>query len=388
VEKHEEKDATFLDYAASDVISNEALREFCSVSRLYGNSSGINKHAKILRGIEEESAKTIAEKLNARPEQILFVNNSTMANNIAILGVAYNFPGCHLITSKIEHKSVLSIFKRLENTGYRVTYLDVDKFGNVNLEQLSKSIRSDTKLISIQTFNSEIGTMQNMEAIGEIARKRGVLFHSDAAQSFCKYELDAEKTNVDLITLSGYKIGAPKGIAALYIRDKSRLRPILFGSGSQFFPGTKSTALIASLAAAVKSFRYDMARIRQNFHILTKELKKIGGVCINSTTPSHVVSVAIGGVLLKDILKEMKDYSFSAGCSCMGQESSNVVQAIDPERKLPTCILRISFSDKVDPADLIAFAKRLAKVVITLRRGKSIGIGCESVDEKGSGYFH
>jgi cysteine desulfurase len=220
--------------------------------------------------------------------------------------------------------------------------------------------------------------MQDVKAIGEIARKHGILFHSDASQSFCKYDLDVEALNIDLLTVSGYKIGAPKGIAALYVRDKTALRPILFGSGDPFFPGTKSTASIASFAAAVEHFSFDKNRINENFRVLASELSKIDDIYINSSTPSHVLSVSIGGVLLKDVLKRMKNYSFSAGCSCLGQEKSNVIQAIDPDGKLPSCTLRISFSDQIRLEDLVEFAKNLRKTVNLLRGAKSVGTGCQS----------
>jgi cysteine desulfurase len=272
---------------------------------------------------------------------------------------------------------MLNIFKHLENSGHRVTYLDVDRFGNVNLEQLVKSIGDDTKLISIQTFNSEIGTIQNIKAIGDISKKRGILFHSDAAQSFCKYDIDVDDAKIDLLTISGYKIGAPKGIAALYIRDKSKLQPIVFGSGDPFSPGTKPTPLMASFASAVKNFHLDRANINKNFHTMVYELSKINDVHINSSSPSHVISISIGGVLLKDLLEQMKNYSFSAGCSCLGQEQSNVMQAIDPKGELPSCTIRISFSDKTKSQDLIKFAQILKKTVEQLRRSKSIRIGCQ-----------
>jgi cysteine desulfurase len=376
------QEVMFLDYAASAPINVESLKKFNEVSFLDGNSSGFNHHAKILQEIEKKSANVIAGKINADSgAQIVFTNNATMANNIAILGVIGNHKKCHIITSKIEHKSVLNAFKHLENDGYKVTYLDVDRYGNVDLEQLNKSIRKNTKLISIQMLNSEIGTIQNMEAIGKIAAKHGVLFHSDAAQSFCKYNIDVQKMNIDLLTISGYKIGAPSGIAALYVKNRKELKPILFGSGDELSPGTKPTALIAALAAAIENFQFDKARIDENFQALTNELLKIDDVHINSATPSHVVSVSIGGILLKDLLEKIENYSFSAGCSCLGQGQSNVMLAIDPEGKLPACTIRISFSHQVKTEDLVAFARHLRETVLQLRRGKKVGSGCSSQNQ-------
>jgi cysteine desulfurase len=346
-----------------------------------GNSSGINPHAKALKSIEDNASMVIAEKLGAQPEQILFTSSATISNNIAILGVAHKNPGCHLITSKIEHKSVLNIFNRLENNGYSATYLNVDRYGNINLDQLRRSIRPDTKLISIQTLNSEIGVIQNINAIGQIAKDHGVLFHSDGAQAFGKYDINVEKANLDFLTISGHKIGAPKGIAALYIRDRSKMQPIFFGSGDNLFPGTKSTALIAALAATVSNCHFDRAKIDRNFYLLISKLLLMDDIYINSLLPSHIVSISIGGVLLKDVLERMREYSFSAGCSCIGQGTSNVILAIDPQKKLPSCTLRISFSDSVYPADLINFAEKLKITVEQLRKEKNIAPGC-SVDKQ------
>ena len=227
-----------LDYAACADSSLEALLEFVNVSVLAGNSSGINPHAERLRYIEYISAEVIAQKMKTSGDKLLFVTSASMANNIAILGVAKKHPGCHMITTKIEHKSVLNIFKYLETQGYRVTYLNVDRNGLIDMNQLQKSISSDTKLISIQMVNSEIGALQDMDAIGKLARQHNVLFHSDASQAFGKYDIDVDKIGIDLLTVSGYKIGAPKGIAALYVKDADKmLEPVLYGSGNPLFSG-------------------------------------------------------------------------------------------------------------------------------------------------------
>lgn len=371
-----DSDENYLDSAASWDISEDSVSEFIKVTRLNGNSSGVNAHAKRLKELEKIVTQIIANKINAQPKQIYFTSSATLSNNIAILGVAYKHPKCHLITSKIEHKSVLNVFKHLEQLGWRVTYLNVNQFGKVDLKQLNSCLQPDTKLISIQMFNSEIGTLQNLFEIGQIAHEKGILFHSDASQSFCKYDIDVEKMHIDLITVSGYKIGSPKGIGVLYVRDSSQLQPIIFGSGDKLFPGTKPTALICAFAKAVDTFKIDKNAIARNFQVLVHELKKIPDIFVNSQTPSHVISVSIDKISLSDILERMNNYSFSAGCSCSGGEHSNVLEAIDPNHTLPNCTLRISFTDRTTEKTLIDFSQKLGKVVETLRKEKVVGKGC------------
>lgn len=374
--------STYLDYAASAHINDESLKKFNKVSKLDGNSSGFNLHAQKLKQIEKKSAEIIAKKIECKPEQILFTNSATMSNNLAILGVAYKYPGCHLITSKIEHKSVLNVFKYLENSGYKVTYIDVDRYGNLDLDQLKKSIKSETRLVSIQSFNSEIGTRQNVVAISEIIKNsanKNILFHSDISQSFGKYPTDFSV--FDMATFSGYKIGSPKGIAALYIKDRTKIAPILFGSGDELFPGSKPTALIAAFAKAVEVYKLNLKIIERNFTRLKEEIQKIGDVYINSEKPSHVFSVSIKGVLLKDLIERVKDFSFSSGCSCLGQGESNVKEAIDPKGKIPSATLRISFSDKVPEENLVNFAKRLKAEIEKLREKKPVSNNCEKQED-------
>ncbi len=364
----------YLDYASSASIKLEALDEFVAVSKLEGNSSGISSYSKRLKEIENKSSAVIAKKLGVNQEQIHFVSSATFANNAVILGVAYKHPKCHLITSKIEHKSVLACFKHLEKQGYKVTYLDVDNRGQIDLNHLRKSVRNDSKLISIQTLNSEIGVMQNIEEIGRIAHDNKILFHTDASQSFCKYDIDV--SNIDFMTVSGYKIGAPKGVAALYVKDASELQSVLFGSGDDVFPGTKSTALIASFAKAVEVSSWNLDVIYRNYQALVSEFSDFAGVYINSN-PSHIFSISVEGVLLADLLNSLEGYGFSAGCSCLGDEKSNVIDAIDPEKKLPPCTIRISFSDKTSESDLIDFAKKIKTIVEKLRLEKTIDNGCQ-----------
>lgn len=360
---------TYLDYAASYSIDEEALKVFCDVSRLQGNSSGFNPHAHRLREIENFATSVICRKIKAQySSQLTYTQNATTANNMAILGVAYKNPGCHLITTKIEHKSILNTFRHLEEKGYKVTYLNVDQSGKINLEELELAIRPNTKLISVQMLNSELGTLQDISGISKIAKKHSILFHSDASQSFCKYDIDVQKLGVDLLTISGYKIGAPKGIAALYAKSEEILEPLFFGSGRIYSPGTTPTALIAAFAKAVENFYMDKVKIEDLYLSFTNELKKIEDIVINSTSPSFIVSFSIGGVELQDLIQKLPEFSFSSGCSCNATSGSDVIRAIDPNGKLPKTTLRISFSDKIKKDVLIKFALKLKEAVHELRK--------------------
>lgn len=359
----------YLDFAASYHIQQKALDKFLEVSKMDGNSSGFNNHSEKLKNIERKSTQTICQKIHAQfSNQLTYTPNATFANNIVILGIAKKNPHCHFITTKIEHKSILNVFQYLETKGYEITYLKVDKNGNIDLKDLENNIRKNTKLISIQTLNSEIGVRQNLEAIGEIADKYKIPFHSDASQSFCKYNIDVQASHIDFLTISGYKIGAPKGIAALYTRDSSLLDPLFFGSGQCFSPGTLPSALIASFATAVENFTFDLTRIEYLFNFICQKLQEIQGVTINSKYPGFIVSFSISDIDLNLLNEEMADFSYSSGCSCNTTSRSNVIDAIDPDHNLPHTTLRLSFSDKTSEKDLENFVKKLNKSIEKIRK--------------------
>ena len=372
----------YLDYAAAAPISLKAKETMDQVSMMRGNSSGISEFSKKMRDIEERSARIIADKINADSiDQIVFVNNATVANNIAILGFARKNPDACFITSKIEHKSILKVFEYLKTQNANVNFLDVNQFGFVDLKQLEKILRENVRkkiFVSIQTLNSEIGTIQPIEKIGKLVKKYGGVLHSDASQSFGKYDINVKDAEIDFLTMSGYKIGAPKGIAALYVRDRKLIAPILFGTGDELFPGTKPTALIAAFAAAVSSYHFDRREVYKKCDALMREFRRFDGIHVNSPYDSHIVSISIDGVLLKDLLKRLRGYAFSSGCSCSGMDQSNVLKAIDPEEKLPSCTIRISFSDKIQDQKLKDFARRLMNVVEELRKKKDVKSSCEN----------
>ena len=201
----------------------------------YGNSSSLHSVGRVAKDELDKSREKISKKINSKNHKLIFTSGGTESNNFAIKGLAEtNKTKKHIITTKIEHDCVLNTTKFLERNGYTVTYLDVDKSGFVNLEQLEKTIRKDTLLVSVIHGNNEIGTIQDLREIGKIVHEKGSLFHTDACQSFTKVPIDLEKDNIDLLTINAHKIYGPKGIGGLSVREGIKLEPLLHGGGHEY----------------------------------------------------------------------------------------------------------------------------------------------------------
>jgi len=201
----------------------------------YGNSSSLHSVGRVAKDELDKAREKISKKVNSKNHKLIFTSGGTESNNFAIKGLAEtNKTKKHIITTKIEHDCVLNTTKFLERNGYTVTYLDVDKSGFVNLEQLEKTIRKDTLLVSVIHGNNEIGTIQDLREIGKIVHEKGSLFHTDACQSFTKVPIDLEKDNIDLLTINAHKIYGPKGVGGLFVREGIKLEPLLHGGGHEY----------------------------------------------------------------------------------------------------------------------------------------------------------
>ena len=211
----------YFDNSATTRIKEEVLNEmFPYLSKEYGNPSSLYSIGRSAKRAIEEARRRVASLINCKPEEIYFTSCGSESDNTALKGIAYSNKnkGKHIITSKIEHPAILHSCQNLENKGFEVTYLDVDKNGFVNLQSLENSIRSDTILISIMFANNEIGTIEPIEKIAKIAHKNGIIFHTDAVQACGNIPIDVQKMDIDMLSLSGHKIYAPKGIGALYVK--------------------------------------------------------------------------------------------------------------------------------------------------------------------------
>ncbi len=247
----------YFDNAATTPVREEVLQEILPYFReYYGNASSIYSIARESKKALEAARAKVAAAIGATPDEIYFTAGGSESDNMALRGVvnASKKEKKHIITTKIEHHAILHTAEFLETKGVDVTYLNVDEFGKISLEELENAIRPETVLISVMFANNEIGTIQPIAEIAEIAKKHGVLFHTDAVQAVGHVPIDVEKLQVDLLSMSGHKLGAPKGIGAIYIRKGTRISPLIFGGAQEkkLRAGTENIAGIVGLGKAAE----------------------------------------------------------------------------------------------------------------------------------------
>lgn len=331
----------------------------------YGNPSSMHTKGFEAEQYVKKAREIIASSLKAEEKEIIFTSGGTESNNMALIGsaVANKRQGKHMITTKIEHASVHNPLIFLEEQGYEVTYLPVDKNGFVDLEQLRTSIRQDTILVSVMYVNNEIGTCEKIAEISKIIKEQNskTLFHVDAIQGYGKYKIYPKKMGIDLLSISGHKLHGPKGVGVLYVRDKVKIQPILHGGGQQnnMRSGTENVPGIAGLGAAVQEIYQNHAEKIERLYQLKKhfiqEINKIDGVTVNGVhnipvreTAPHVVSVSFDGiraeVLLHDL--ESKGIYVSSGSACASNhpQLSGTLKAVGVKKELLDSTIRFSFS--------------------------------------------
>lgn len=260
----------YFDNAATTQVRPEVVQEMTKYfSESYGNPSSIYKLAQKNKKAVDKGRAQIANVINANPEEIYFTAGGSESDNWALKGIAesYSGKGKHIITSCIEHHAILHTCEYLESIGYEVTYLPVDEFGIVRMEDLKAAVRDDTILISVMFANNEIGSIQPIGEIGAFAREKGIVFHTDAVQAFCHVPIDVKAMNIDILSLSGHKFYGPKGIGAMYLRKGIKIKPLIHGgqqernrrAGTENVPGIVGMGLAAELAA--KELPQEMERL-------------------------------------------------------------------------------------------------------------------------------
>lgn len=352
----------------------------------YGNPSSLHMKGVIAENEVTLARKKIAKTLKVQDKEILFTSGGTESNNLAIIGsaMANQRAGRHIITTSIEHASVSNPMEYLKENGFEITYLGVDKDGHISLEELKDSIRDDTILVSIMQINNEIGAIEPVEEAGRIikAANHPIIFHVDAIQSYGKLVIRPQKLNCDLLSVSGHKIHGPKGSGFLYIKDKTKIKPIIFGGGQQkgMRSGTENVPAIAGLGIACEQI-YDNfdEKIQNLYHIrelFIDRVSQIGGVSINGSTTRdsapHIVSVSIRGVRAEVMLHALEDKQIyvSAGSACSSNKPSisSTLKSIGVEQSLLDSTIRFSFCVNTTEDEIIYAADMMAEIVPMLQR--------------------
>ncbi|MBR2402906.1 MAG: cysteine desulfurase [Lachnospiraceae bacterium] len=328
----------------------------------YGNPSSMH-----LKGVDAEkyiryAKETIAKNLKVSEKEILFTSGGTESDNLALIGVAMaNYRGGkHLITTQIEHPAILNTMKYLETQGFSVTYLPVDSNGRIRLDDLAHAMTRDTILVSIMHTNNEVGSLQPVLEAANLIKSINpkTLFHVDAVQGYGKFRIHPKKMKIDLMSVSGHKIHGPKGIGFLYVNEKVKIKPILFGGGQQsgMRSGTENVPAIAGLAKAVEevyaNLEEDVERLYGIKQYFVDGLKRMDGVYVNGLTGKdsapHVVSVSVRGIRSEVLLHALEDKGIyiSAGSACAARkaETSTTLKAMGIDKDLLDSTVRFSFS--------------------------------------------
>ncbi|MFW6233110.1 MAG: cysteine desulfurase family protein [Nanoarchaeota archaeon] len=372
----------YFDNAASTQVAPEVVKVMKPFfENKYGNASSQHIKGQEARNALEKARKIIAKSINSQENEIYFTSGGTESNNWALKGLYFwnkenKTKKNHIITTKIEHDCVLNTCKWLETQGAKITYLNVDKEGFIDLNELKKAITNKTILVSIIHGNNEIGTIQDIEKIGKICNEKGVLFHTDACQSYTKAELDVKKQNIDLISLNSHKIHGPKGVGALYIKKNVKITPLFHGGGHEkgLRSGTENISGIIGFAQASKVInKKDIEKMNKLKNKLINGLMKINNVKLNGPKErlcnninisfNNIEGEAIGGYL------QQKGICTSTGSACMAHslESSHVLKAIGLTELQANSSLRISISKYTTEKEVDYFLKQINKIVKKLR---------------------
>jgi len=359
----------YLDYCATTPVHpNVQNRMMDALKADFGNPSSLHWAGKDARQLVDLARMNTAGGIKCKPNEIIFTSGATEADNLALFGILKLYPpeDAHLITSSIEHHAVLHAAQRLEQDGYAVTYLSVDKHGLVNPEDVRKAIRPQTRLISNMYVNNETGSIQPVAEIGKIAREYSIPFHTDAVQAIGLFDVNVDKLNVDLLSLSAHKIYGPKGVGALYVRSGIRLSPILFGGRQEraIRAGTENVPGIIGLSAAMNLVREnrveEWARLAELRKYLMDGLQAHGpGVIVNGvteTTAPHIVSVSFIGadaeMLQIRLDNEGVAVSLGSACNSKSIEPSHVLNAMHMPPEQIESTLRISLGMYTTQAEI------------------------------------
>lgn len=359
----------------------------------YGNPSSMHKKGVEAENYIKQAKQILAKLMKVNEKEIFFTSGGTESDNLALIGcaMANQRSGKHIITTKIEHPAVLQTCAYLETLGFEVTYLPVDKTGRICLADLQKAMRKDTILVSIMYVNNEIGSVQPIDEAGALIKKLNpnTLFHVDAVQGFGKYKIYPKRAGIDLMSVSGHKIHAPKGVGILYVGEKVKIHPIIHGgghqknlrSGTENVPGSAGIALAAQMV--YDTLDQDVEKLYTMKKYFVDNVLKIEGVQVNGLVPTqcgydvhqtapHVVSVSIAGVRSEVLLHALEERGIyiSAGSACASNkpQTSATMKAIGLQKEYWDSTIRFSFSSFTTIEELDYALRTLYDLVSQLRR--------------------
>ncbi|WP_374287575.1 IscS subfamily cysteine desulfurase [Pseudomonas fluvialis] len=376
----------YLDYSATTPVDPRVAAKMMECLTLDGNFGNPASRSHLFGWKAEEAAENgrrqVAELVNADPREIVWTSGATESNNLAIKGVAhfYSSKGKHIVTSKIEHKAVLDTCRQLEREGFEVTYLEPGEDGLITPALVESVLRDDTILVSIMHVNNEIGTINDIAAIGELTRSRGILLHSDAAQSTGKVAIDLEQMKVDLMSFSAHKTYGPKGVGALYVRRKPRVRleAQMHGGGHErgMRSGTLATHQIVGMGEAFRIAKEDMAADNQRIAALRdrfyRQVEGMEELYLNGSATAripHNLNLSFNYVEGESLIMALKDLAVSSGSACTSAslEPSYVLRALGRNDELAHSSIRFTFGRFTTEEEVDYAAAKVREAVAKLR---------------------
>ena len=375
----------YFDNSATTRVKDEVFKEMIPyLSIEYGNPSSLYSIGRSAKRAISEARRRVASLINCSPEEIYFTSCGSESDNTALKGIAYanKEKGNHIITSKIEHPAILNSCKNLENKGFKISYIDVDKDGMLNLEKLESEITDQTILISIMYANNEIGTIEPIKEIAQIAHSHGIIFHTDAVQAVGNIPIDVKKMNIDMLSLSGHKLYAPKGIGALYVKSGIEFERFMDGGHQEKNKrsGTENVAEIVALGKACQIAEKNIEQYQQKLknlrdYCLNKIQEKIPDIHINGTMERRLpgnINISFKDLNSGELLLRLDEVGIcaSGGSACSSKEASpsHVLTAIGLPSELSKGALRLTFGDYNSIEDVDYLVENLVRIVEEMRK--------------------
>ena len=376
----------YLDYASTNPVEEGVVKkmtDFMSLDGNFGNPAS-RSHSFGWKADEavEEARNNLATLIGCDPREIIWTSGATESDNLAIKGSArfYKNKGNHLVTSKIEHKAVLDPFRQLEDEGFEVTYLEPNSSGEITVEQVSQAINEKTILVSLMHMNNELGTITDIDSIGELTRSKGIIFHVDAAQSIGKIPINMSSNKIDLLSISAHKFYGPKGVGALFVRRKPRVRlePLFHGGGHErgFRSGTLATHQIVGLGEAARIAHQqmddDFKKLENLKRIFWEEVKDIEEIYVNGDSKNKfpgILNISFNFVEGESLIMALKSIAVSSGSACTSAslEPSYVLRALGRKDELAHSSIRFSFGRYTTEQDVKETALLVKSSVERLR---------------------